>query len=41
MPIEAQRQNPILIDKKQTWTEKHVSKKLNLIGQNNKIDSER
>ena len=41
MPIEAQKQNPILIDKKQTWTEKHVSKKLNLTGQNNQIDSER
>ena len=35
MPIEAQRQNHI----KQTWTEKHVSKKLNLTGQNNQIGS--
>ena len=37
MPLEAQKQNHI----KQTWTEKHVSKKLNLTGQNNQIDSER
>ena len=41
MPIDAQKHNNIQCDKKQTWTEKQVSKKLNLTGYTNQIDSER